>query len=148
MAFQRISKNGDDGDQFKFTEEGAELVGYYLGMTLIPIKGKDVPRYSFKTSEGVKTVLGSMNLNEGMESAVQGAMTRVVYQELKKTKAGNSFKQFAVDQDLEDILSEPLPATKTPPSAASTQASQAAARSATVANKAAELKGQLNKTVS
>lgn len=148
MAFKTISKNGADGDQFKFEEEGTVLEGYYLGMTFIPIKGKDVPRYSFKVGDKVITTLGSKNLNEGMEDAVQGAMTRVTFVELHETKAGNDFKRFTIEQDTDDMYTGPLPTAA--PASTSGSTSAASAHSANVASKAAELKsgGQLGKTVS
>lgn len=146
MAFKRISKNGFDGDQFKFEEEGTVLEGYYLGVAMIPIKGKDVPRYSFKTEAGVVSTLGSKNLNEGLEDAVQGAKTRVTFEEMSRTKAGNDFKRFTVEQDQDDILKE-MPALSAPQASASKPAAGKTYQGSSVASKAAELKGQLNKTI-
>lgn len=147
MAFKRISKNGFEGDQFKFETPGTELVGYYLGHSTVPIKGKEVDRFTFKTSSGVISTLGSKNLTEGLEDAVEGALTRVVYESMERTKSGNSFKKFTVEQDVDNMLTETASSATAAPSPAAV-ASAASAHSSNVASKAAQLKSQLNKTVS
>lgn len=144
MAFKTISKNGFDGDRFKFEVAGTELVGYYLGSQDIPINGKNVKRHSFKTKTGVVSTLGSANLDDGLSEATPGALTRVIFEEEGRTKKGNRFKRFTVQQDTDDVMSEPASA---PTAAASAPAAQKSYQGSSVANKAAELKGQLNKTV-
>lgn len=143
MAFKTISKNGFDGDRFKFEVAGTELVGYYLGSQEIPINGKNVKRHSFKTATGVVSTLGSANLDDGLTEATPGALTRVVFEEEGRTKKGNRFKRFTVQQDTDDVMSEPAAA----PAAQSAPAAQKSYQGSSVASKAAELKGQLNKTV-
>lgn len=125
MAFQRKSKNGFDGDKYKFETAGQELLGYFLGTQEISIKGKPVKRHSFKTASGVVSTLGSTNLNEGLAECSPGLMTRVTFDGEVRTEKGNRFKKFTVDQDDEDILKE-LPAS-TPPKAAGSSVAAAAA---------------------
>jgi hypothetical protein len=151
MAFKRISKNGFEGDRFQFDEPGTELLGYFLGTTTIPINGKDVNRHSFKTASGVVSTLGSANLDDGLADAVQGVMTRVVFEEMTRTKKGNKFKRFTVEQDADDVLAEGAASAAASeiaaPKAAAPKAAAKGYAGANVANKAAELKGQLNKTI-
>ena len=148
MAYKKKSKNGFDGDKFKFEEAGQVLEGYFLEMTGITIKGKPATRAVFKTATGNVSVLASSNLVEGLseDDIILGAMTKVTYEGAFKTQSGNTFKKFTVEQDDDIVLEEGAraAATATKPSTSPVQSSHANS----VAKAAASLKGgQLGKTV-
>lgn len=143
MAYKKVSKNGFDGDKYKFETAGQTLEGYFLDMTEITIKGKPATRAVFKTPTGNISVLASSNLVEGLSGAevVLGAMTKVTFEGEYKTNKGNNFKKYTVEQDHDQMLSEGAAASAARP------ASAPSAHASAVAKKASELRGQLGKTV-
>lgn len=98
MAFKTIDDERSS-EKYKFEKPGQVLEGYYLGATIIDIKGKKVTKHTFKSADATVGTLGSIDLNTKLGKVAPGSMTRVTYKELKKLPGGNTLKVFKVEED-------------------------------------------------
>jgi len=116
MAFKKIEslepevKSALGGRKKDGTENPKTITGYYYGSVLKPSdKSKTGFQHLhyFKTETKLVGIYGSTDLDEKLASVTCGNKVRATFQEMKKTKTGNDFKVYLVEEDSDDSMVPP-----------------------------------------
>lgn len=104
MALQKAHKSSP-GIPFKFINSGDTISGYYQGQVEKQILGKPAVEHSYKTKDGILTVLGQASLLQQLKNnnITPGTYVEIVFTgEVQKLKGGRTMKVYDVSFDRDD----------------------------------------------
>lgn len=103
MALQKASNTG--ATPFKFVNSGDTLKGYYQGQVEKTINGSPAIEHTYRTKQGIVSVLGQANIlvqyrNNGI---TPGTYVEITFSgDVQKLKGGRTMKVYNVSFDLDD----------------------------------------------
>lgn len=112
MAFQEVTgldpelQAKRDAEKYAFMTKGDTLVGYFLGTETFKSKdGDTLIKHKIQTdAEGLKSPLGSSDLNRKLQKVEPGTYVQIIFQGKKKLSGGKTLKVFTVNQDPDKFI--------------------------------------------